>query len=288
MPFILAQTSTTPPPPHGIWYPTILGILVVLAGILLFCGSIYLLLATNLGARLGFLVAFTGLTGFMVVLTLLWMTTSATGALDTLKGSLPAWQVVAVVKNPKDAKGLPSEVREIATTGHAMPVATQQLVKAAADARLVVAQPIANIPLAPDQNKFAVFQATTDYQETSYRLVGGSTPHLVSWQLNHQPLYAVVGYCALTPDNLPFGLPPPKPTCDTVNPKTGFVVLRYDYGSLRIPPFVAFLCASILFTLGLLALHWREKDERAAKARAEAAEQQSEVPASRTPEPVGS
>ena len=44
--------------------------LVVVAGIVLFCGSIYLLLGTNLGARLGFLVAFTGLMGFMVVLTL--------------------------------------------------------------------------------------------------------------------------------------------------------------------------------------------------------------------------
>ena len=31
-----------------LWYPTILGILVVVAGIALFCGSIYVLLATNL------------------------------------------------------------------------------------------------------------------------------------------------------------------------------------------------------------------------------------------------
>ncbi len=46
--------------PKGLWYPTILGVLVVVAGIVLFCGSIYVLLGTNLGARLGFLVAFTG------------------------------------------------------------------------------------------------------------------------------------------------------------------------------------------------------------------------------------
>ena len=46
-----------------LWYPTILGILVVVAGIALFCGSVYVLLATNLGARLGFLVAFTALMG---------------------------------------------------------------------------------------------------------------------------------------------------------------------------------------------------------------------------------
>ena len=34
----------------GLWYPTILGVLVVVAGIVLFCGSIYVLLGTNLGA----------------------------------------------------------------------------------------------------------------------------------------------------------------------------------------------------------------------------------------------
>ena len=71
----------------NIWYPTILGILVVVSGIGLFCGSLYLLLGTNLGARLGFLVAFTGLMGFMVVLTSLWMTTAS--PLNTLKGRIP-------------------------------------------------------------------------------------------------------------------------------------------------------------------------------------------------------
>jgi hypothetical protein len=67
------------------------------------------------------------------------------------------------------------------------------------------------------------------------------------------------------------------------------VVLAYNYGSLRIPPLVAFLCSLILFGLGLLGLHWRERDERAAeKAKAEAeAEAESEKAEARTPEPVG-
>ena len=55
---------------RDLWYPTILGVLVVLAAVSLFMGSIYLLLATNLGARLGFLVAAAGLSGFMVLLSL--------------------------------------------------------------------------------------------------------------------------------------------------------------------------------------------------------------------------
>ena len=81
----------------GLWYPTILGVLVVVAGIALFCGSIYVLLGTNLGARLGFLVAFTWLMGFMTILTALWCTTAS--PLNTLKGRIPAWEVQQVVTN---------------------------------------------------------------------------------------------------------------------------------------------------------------------------------------------
>ena len=53
MPLILAAESLVT---ASIWYPTILGVLVVVAAIVLFIGSIYVLLGTNLGARLGFLV----------------------------------------------------------------------------------------------------------------------------------------------------------------------------------------------------------------------------------------
>ena len=43
------------------WDPVITGYLAVLISVLVLCGSVYLLLATNLGVRLGFLVAWTGL-----------------------------------------------------------------------------------------------------------------------------------------------------------------------------------------------------------------------------------
>ncbi len=52
--------------------PGIRGILVVLTGFAVLCGSVYLLLATNMGARLGMLVAFAGLFGWLSILTLTW------------------------------------------------------------------------------------------------------------------------------------------------------------------------------------------------------------------------
>ncbi len=87
--------------PANLWNPTIIGVLTVLCAVGLFCGSTYLLLGTNLGARLGFLVAAAGLTGFLVLLTTLWLTTpgSATGNsdLDPPHGNSASWKVVEVV-----------------------------------------------------------------------------------------------------------------------------------------------------------------------------------------------
>jgi hypothetical protein len=247
----------------SLWYPTILGVLVVVAGISLFCGSIYVLLGTNLGARLGFLVAFTGLMGFMVILTLLWCTTAS--PLNTLKGRIPAWQVTALVKNPKDSNI--EAVRVIQTKQHRVKDPSEAAnVKAAVDAAIVPKVATPTEPLKPGDNKFAIpeFEDVTKYEILNTFEVGGSKPQFWKGQFTHTPKYAVVQYCAVqaAPAERPSVLPPLPPECDPAG-KTGYVVLKRDLGSLRVPPFVAFGMSLILFVLGLLLLHWREKDEMA-------------------------
>ena len=73
---------------NNLWNPTIIGVLTVVAAVGLFCGSVYLLLGTNLGARLGFLVAFSGLMAFLVLLTTLWLTSGNSG-IDPPHGNSP-------------------------------------------------------------------------------------------------------------------------------------------------------------------------------------------------------
>ena len=46
------------------WDPGFRGVLTVVVAVLVLPGSIYLLLGTNLGTRLGFLIALTGLFGW--------------------------------------------------------------------------------------------------------------------------------------------------------------------------------------------------------------------------------
>jgi hypothetical protein len=54
------------------WDPGFRGILVVAVGVAVLCGSVYLLLATNSGHRLGFLLALTGLMGWMTIMGVVW------------------------------------------------------------------------------------------------------------------------------------------------------------------------------------------------------------------------
>jgi len=256
----------------NLWYPTILGVLVVIAAIGLFCGSIYLLLGTNLGARLGFLVAFTALTGFMVILSLLWTTTS--NPLESPKGRVPAWKVLEVVPNVKNAKT--TAVRDIAQARNKASSTDAGNVVAAADAALITKVGTPTLEVTPNDNRFAQFGGLSDFLVLQTYSIGGSNPSFWKGEFTHAPKYAVVEYCSTaTPDQV-FGLPPLPPECDTAQgAKRGFVVLERDLGSMRLPPFLAVVISLILFGLGLLALHWREKDQQALAAAAKA-----------TPEPV--
>jgi hypothetical protein len=78
------------------WNPGIRGILIVLVGVVVLCGSVYLILGTNLGSRLGLLVALTGLFGWMVILTLIWwLLPPAIGP----RGNPASWKPVEIYIN---------------------------------------------------------------------------------------------------------------------------------------------------------------------------------------------
>ena len=71
------------------WEPELRGVLTVLIGTAVWMGSVYLILGTNLGARLGFMVAFAGLAGWMALMGGVWWMYGI-----GLKGDEPSWQQV--------------------------------------------------------------------------------------------------------------------------------------------------------------------------------------------------
>jgi hypothetical protein len=250
----------------SIWYPTILGVLVVIAAIVLFIGSIYLLLGTNLGARLGFLVTFTSLMGFLMILSVLWLTTAS--PLESPKGRVASWSVIENV--PDITKAQTEAVRDIAKKANKASQTDASNVLAAVDAALVTKQSTPTVTVTPNDNRFAKFDDVTQFMVLQTYTLGGSNPQFWKGQFNHSTKYAVVEYCKTATQTQTFGLPPLPPECASgADAQRGFVVVKYDYGTLRLPPFVVIVITAILFGLGLLALHWREKDEME-RAKAEA------------------
>jgi hypothetical protein len=92
------------------WDPHIRGVLVVAVGVSVLMGSVYLLLATNVGARLGLLLSLAGLSGFLVILTAIWwLVPPGIGP----RGTNPSWKPVEIyVNDPRDPE--PPRTKELA------------------------------------------------------------------------------------------------------------------------------------------------------------------------------
>jgi hypothetical protein len=241
--------------PKTLWDPTILGVLTVLSAVGLFCGSVYLLLSTNLGARLGFLVAGACLTGFLVLLSGLWITTAT--PLNSPKGRPAAWKTVAVVDSPKDSKI--DAVKTIASKGKKQTIDDLAQLRPAVEGALVKKNTPANQE-APSQ-PLATFAVSTnlltDFDGFQTYVVGGETKNLL-W---HKNKYAAVEFCSKLQVEVAPGEKPPLPVCDPLVAKK-YAILQRDYGSIRQPPWVYFGFSVVLFGLFLLGLHWYELDSR--------------------------
>lgn len=82
------------------WDPGFKGILTVVVAVAVLCGSIFVILSTNSGTRLGFQLALAGLFGWLFVMGIIW---SVYGI--GYKGPAPSWKVVDTVR------GAPSQSR---------------------------------------------------------------------------------------------------------------------------------------------------------------------------------
>ncbi|MGQ0826195.1 MAG: hypothetical protein ACT4OX_14390 [Actinomycetota bacterium] len=239
----------------SLWDPTILGVLVVLSAVGLFCGSAYLLLATNLGARLGFLIATACLSGFMVLLSSLWITTAT--PLNSPKGDPPEWHVEEVVDRPENSTI--EAVRDITEKGEPIDEENLTPLRPATEAALV--RHAAEGGAEPPPQEFAEFAKSTDFltdfEGFATYTIGGDTKNLF-W---HTPKYATVQFCETLVVEVAAGERPPVPSCDHLVPPR-YAILQFDYGSLRQPPWVYFSLSLLIFGLSLLGLHWYEKDQR--------------------------
>jgi len=81
------------------WEPELRGLLTVIIAVVILMGSIYLIMMTNMGSRLAFLVVLAGLAGWMMLMGLTWWIYGI-----GLRGPDPTWQPVpgaSVLQDPE-------------------------------------------------------------------------------------------------------------------------------------------------------------------------------------------
>jgi hypothetical protein len=258
------------------WDPGIRGVLVVAVGVSVLMGSVYMILSTNLGSRLGFLVAVAALSGWMALMGFVWAMYGI-----GYKGTAPHWVVEEVVtsqsKTDLDAAHLNkahdlSKWRELPSD----------------DPSRGEAQATASAALITEGSRVKAFTADTDFQVIDAYTVGGKnvakdvdwrhplgkgrTSGVKAWIEGwipgpHPPHYSLIQVQAVEKVSVPFGTTPPKPKIDTSAPIQSVILVR-DQGKLRVPPVMIMLASLIVFGITTSTLHRRDKATWAARAAA--------------------
>ena len=231
------------------WEPEIRGIITVLIAFVALCGSTYLLLATNTGARLGFLIAFAGLFGWMFIMGTIWWVYGI-----GLKGPEPTWKPASPVTVVRDgdlvAAGITNTPDPVAEGWIRLPEDDPGRGQAVASADEIL------------QREAEVFAAGEYVAVAVYARGGERWPKLGDeldfLAFRHDPHYALVEVQAVQPLLTEPGRAPLAPEVDPSQPKT-YVLMVRDLGAKRQPSVFITLGSGLIFGLSCLLLHRRDR-----------------------------
>lgn len=257
------------------WQPELRGILVVLIAAAVLIGSTYLILSTNLGARLGFLVAFAALFGWLATMGSVWW---AYGI--GLKGREPTWKPAAPVTLVETPEALTSAQVLVGGVDVPFGVSTSQEAVATlndnADSALE-SEGWAKLPessstrgqagSAADEilvNEFQRFADTGAYRLVNVYDKGGKRyPVLLNGKVDffaffHKPHYALVEIEVLTPLRDEPGRAPTRAETDPRQPHKYVLMIR-DLGTKRQPAAVITIGSGLIFVTLCFVLHRRDR-----------------------------
>jgi hypothetical protein len=268
------------------WDPFIRGLLIAVSAFLILPGSVYLLLATNTGVRLGFLIAAAGLTGWIFMMAVIW---AIFGIGDV--GRAPSWHVLEVVQGDlagvntvSGIKDLPADPTSVAppktAAGHhwwEISSCDDNIWHKIDPAKLGDPQAAADKVLVPSTTSTAKPAFTAPFKSADQYTPldgfekakdGGCLVQLGrhKFYLTHHTHYVVLREAQAQPA-LSLSSAPQKAVPDLSKPFT-YVVMQRDLGSMRQPPIVIAMVFLVLFSTICLVLHRRDKEIMAAKAAA--------------------
>jgi len=249
------------------WQPELRGILITIIAVMVFCGSVYLLLSTNLGARLGFLVAFAALAGWMFILGAVWWSYG-----KGLLGPDASWapvsgRTVLISETINEAGALsdPVVIDPSASPTDTAKAVDDQFVKdgwkkldpslpsyqqagAAASTLLEEAKALAN-------GEFEVINVFDKGGQRSPQLFDGKVDFLAFF---HKPHYAVVEVAPLVKQRDEPGRAPAKPEIDTSRGHQYVYMIR-DLGAKRKPAGFITVGSLLIFLMLCYLLHTRDR-----------------------------
>jgi hypothetical protein len=262
------------------WQPEIRGLSIVVISVVVFCGSVYLLLATNLGARLGFLVAMAGLMGWMTMMGVIWMFYGI-----GLQGKSPSWKYKDIIVSrekldeAKDKIARDTRIPDNTTEGARvngwllLPKDNPGRGQAVASADEIL-QIEAKVLKSGDYEALAVYdyggEAWPKYTKSNVSIGGRK---FGDWKIDfiaffHKPHYALVQVKPVVKQATEPGKAPPRPVVDETAPDY-FVLMERDLGAKRRPAFLITLASALMFAALCHVLHRRERileDNRALPA----------------------
>lgn len=267
------------------WDPQIRGILSVLVGVGVLMGSVYMLLATNVANRLGFLLALTAFFGWMIIHGLTWwIYPPGQGP----SGRIPAWEVEEIVYGDL-GESLNDKVHDIDTS--TLPPAeevndlTPEEVQAlsdehagelnewtllpASDASRGEAQTAVDAVLAEgtipglEDATTRVFTYTFETGGKPVRESDGVWDRIANrvtntLRITNPPHYAVVQFQPALAQETVAGQPPPPPEADPDAQVVSAVLVR-DIGQRRLPAALLTIGSGLIFGLLCAMLHVRDR-----------------------------
>jgi hypothetical protein len=261
------------------WEPELRGILIVIIAVVSLNGTVYLVMATNLGARLGFLVALTGLAGWMALMGFIWMIYGI-----GLRGEDPTWKAVPGRTVLQDSQALVQsqvldgigEIPDDVTFAEEADVVAAEFAEEGWElidpASPAFGQASASAgTFLEEEGAFAAgeFEAQRifDIGGERYPKLGEAIDFVAFF---HKPHYVVVEVAALEQTRTEPGRAAPSPQVDEARQRQYVYMIR-DLGSLREPSAYITIGSTIMFLVLCFFLHRRDRivaENRARKALA--------------------
>jgi hypothetical protein len=253
------------------WEPELRGLLTVVIGVVILCGSVYMIMATNLGSRLAFLVALTGLAGWMMLMGMVWWIYGI-----GLRGPDPTWQPVAGAAVLQDVDALGSagvldpnaDVPDDATPTESAEIVAETFLEQG----WVVLDPAspafgqsqaAATEILIEEDAFAAGEfeivRVFDTGGERYPKINDSLDFLAFF---HTPHYVVAEAAAYEPVRTEPGRAPARPEIDEDRQREYVYMIR-DLGARRQPPAVLTIGGGLVFLALCYLLNRRDRIRRA-------------------------